>query len=197
MIHFTSDTHYYHSNILKWHPDTRDNHTIVEDMNEALIDGWNSMVSADDTVYHLGDFAITSQARQACILRRLNGNIVMVLGNHDRALSGRFGLHMVEEGTVHAIHKGSHQEMLDGTLYVMNHYAQRVWNRSHYGAIHLYGHSHGSLPGLGKSVDVGIDSKEMTEFVGAIMRPYSLEEVTEFMNTKEVYTPDHHTSETN
>ena len=31
-------------------------------------------------------------------------------------------------------------------LVVLCHYAMRVWDRSHYGSWHLYGHSHGNLP---------------------------------------------------
>lgn len=40
---------------------------------------------------------------------------------------------------------------------VLCHYALRVWDQSHYGAWHLYGHSHGNLPSQGLSFDVGID----------------------------------------
>ncbi len=34
----------------------------------------------------------------------------------------------------------------------------RVWNRAHHGALHFFGHSHGSLPGDRQSCDVGIDN---------------------------------------
>ena len=40
---------------------------------------------------------------------------------------------------------------------VLCHYALRVWDRAHYGSWHLYGHSHGQLPSLGLSLDVGVD----------------------------------------
>jgi calcineurin-like phosphoesterase family protein len=33
----------------------------------------------------------------------------------------------------------------------------RTWNKRHHGAIHLYGHSHGTLPGDAQSCDVGVD----------------------------------------
>lgn len=53
---------------------------------------------------------------------------------------------------------------------VMCHYAMRVWDRSHYGAWHLYGHSHGRLPPSEElSMDVGVDTHDF--------RPYSLDEV--------------------
>ena len=40
----------------------------------------------------------------------------------------------------------------------LSHYAHRVWPGMHLGDIHLYGHSHGSLPGTAASLDVGVDS---------------------------------------
>ena len=51
----------------------------------------------------------------------------------------------------------------------------RVWDRSHYGSWHLFGHSHGALPGYGLSLDVGVDC---TGF-----KPISLEQVAEKMAT--------------
>jgi calcineurin-like phosphoesterase family protein len=46
---------------------------------------------------------------------------------------------------------------VDGTRIVMCHYALRVWPRQHHGAIHLFGHSHGKVPGTPTSLDVGVD----------------------------------------
>jgi len=45
----------------------------------------------------------------------------------------------------------------------------RVWNKAHCGAIHLYGHSHGALLGIGRSLDVGVDCHKFC--------PISLEEI--------------------
>ena len=38
----------------------------------------------------------------------------------------------------------------------LSHYACRTRRNSHHGSIHLHGHSHGALPRLGKSMDVGV-----------------------------------------
>ena len=40
----------------------------------------------------------------------------------------------------------------------MNHYSHRIWNMSHYGAYHLFGHSHGTLDDIGRSMDVGLNT---------------------------------------
>jgi calcineurin-like phosphoesterase family protein len=53
-------------------------------MNEALISRWNSVVGKNDLVYNLGDFVLGGSARVEEILKRLNGKIVLILGNHDK-----------------------------------------------------------------------------------------------------------------
>ena len=56
-VYFTSDTHFYHSNIIGFCKRLFKN---VEDMNETLIENWNQVVSQDDIVFHLGDFCMGS-----------------------------------------------------------------------------------------------------------------------------------------
>lgn len=54
-VYFTSDTHFYHSNIIGFCKRPFKN---VEDMNETLIENWNRVVGQDDIVFHLGDFCL-------------------------------------------------------------------------------------------------------------------------------------------
>lgn len=81
MIFFTSDTHFGHQNIIKYcdrpFKDT-------DQMDEAIIANWNAVVSADDTVYHLGDIALGLIDKSLPKVSRLNGYKIAVLGNHDR-----------------------------------------------------------------------------------------------------------------
>ena len=77
---FTSDTHYGHKNILLFEKEARPFDTI-EEMNEALISNYNSVVGDQDIVYHLGDFAFGQ--RHIDIAGRLKGQKRLVLGNHD------------------------------------------------------------------------------------------------------------------
>jgi calcineurin-like phosphoesterase family protein len=64
----------------------------------------------------------------------------------------------------------------------------RVWNKSHHNSWHLYGHSHGSLPPHGKSVDVGVDCKEIT----SEYRPLSFKEIKKYMDKRVGEKVDHH-----
>ena len=69
---FTSDTHFYHSNIIRFCNRPFAN---VEQMNESMIRNWNSVVGQDDEVFHLEDFCLGGSAEWAKILDRLNGHI--------------------------------------------------------------------------------------------------------------------------
>lgn len=79
-IFFVSDTHWWHTNIIKYCNRPFDT---VEEMNEKLISNWNSVVNKEDTVFHLGDFAFCGPTKAKVILEQLNGNIILVKGNHD------------------------------------------------------------------------------------------------------------------
>lgn len=79
-IFLTSDTHFNNDNIIKYCDRPFLDHN---DMNQALITNWNSVVKPEDTVYHLGDFIMGLADNTASILHRLNGHIHLVRGNHD------------------------------------------------------------------------------------------------------------------
>lgn len=81
-IWLTSDTHYFHRNVIKY---CNRPFVSVEEMNQALIDNWNSLVQPDDLVYHLGDFAFCGIERAKNILSQLNGTKICIRGNHDQS----------------------------------------------------------------------------------------------------------------
>lgn len=82
---FTSDHHFGHRNIARLagrpFPDTDDG---VHEMNETMVDAWNTAVAAHDDVFVLGDFALGKIADTLGIVDRLNGNKYLIAGNHDR-----------------------------------------------------------------------------------------------------------------
>ena len=168
-IWFTADQHYGHANAIKH---CNRPFSDVEAMNEALIANHNALVKPGDSVYMLGDvtFKIGIE-RAASIISRLNGVKYLIRGNHDwntvRAHE-RYGLFSWVEDL--------HLCSPNGQPIVLCHYAMRVWAGSHRGSWHLYGHSHGKLPGNGMSFDVGVDCN--------YYKPISFDEVAAIMQQR-------------
>ena len=76
-VFFTSDFHANHANIIKY---CNRPWNTKEEMTEALIENWNSVVKPDDIVFNLGDFMWASSWNP--ILEKLNGHIYLIWGNH-------------------------------------------------------------------------------------------------------------------
>ena len=79
MIYFTADTHFGHENVIRFcgRP-----YTTAAEMDEALVENWNSRVKGNDTVFILGDLFFRSGNAEE-ILRRLKGKKRLLVGNHD------------------------------------------------------------------------------------------------------------------
>ena len=178
-VWFTSDTHFGHANIIRY---SERPFASVSEMDTALIDRWNALVEPDDTVWHLGDFVFRNDVSAGRYLDRLSGRKHLVWGNHDdaatRALPGWESSQAYAEVTV------------EDTRLVLFHYAMRVWNRSHYGAVHLYGHSHNSLAGDSLCCDVGVDNPAWS------YRPVTLGQIKGFLAGQPAHRAiDHHVRE--
>ena len=81
-IWLSSDTHFCHNKDFIYKP--RGFQT-VEEMNETIVKNWNQRVAHDDTVYLLGDCMLNNDIAGCGYLRRLNGKIFIITGNHDTA----------------------------------------------------------------------------------------------------------------
>ena len=82
-VRVIGDLHFYDPNIIKMGP--RDFES-VEQMNQYMIDEWNSVTGEHDTVIVNGDFIdlLHCSIEQAyAIIDQLKGKIVLILGNHD------------------------------------------------------------------------------------------------------------------
>ena len=165
MIWFTSDEHYGHKNIIKYCDRP---YAFVKDMDEAIIGNFNSRVKPGDTVYHLGDFTLKNYDYAIKYMHQLNGYHFFIKGSHDSWLT--------EGGECGGSYLKEIKE--EGKTIVLCHYAMRRWPKSHYGAWHLYGHSHGTLPSYGLSYDVGVDNNNFY--------PVSFEQLKEIMKNKKI-----------
>ena len=169
MIWFTSDQHFGHTNIIKYCNRPFDNE---RRMTYEMIQIHNSMVRPEDTVYHLGDFTFNKDHNQ--YLNFLAGQHHFIRGNHDhKNFDGRY----VSVNDTKMVR-------YEGNKIWLSHYSHRVWPESHRGAIHLFGHSHGTLPGFGRSMDVGVDTNNF--------ELYSANEIVNLMAKVDFKAVDHH-----
>ncbi len=176
-VYFTADTHFGHSNIIKYCNRPFKN---VAEMNETIIGNWNKKVGKDDLIYHLGDFCFGRDERLFDLFfKRLNGLIVLIKGNHDKLawkLRHKF----------YAAHDSYHEIKINDQNITLCHYKMAIWNKSHHGAWHLYGHSHGTATDdkHARSFDVGVDCHSFS--------PLEFEEVKAIMEKKLFRPIDHH-----
>jgi len=161
MYFFTADEHYGHANIIRY---CNRPFTSVDEMDEALMANFNSVVKDNDLTIHAGDFcwAKTQADAYKKYISKLNGGHVFLKGSHDRWLNN----------SAHEIW----EERIDGQYVVVCHYALRTWARSHYNSWHLYGHTHGKLLPIGKSWDIGVDNNGYL--------PLSFDQVVEIMQNR-------------
>lgn len=128
MIWFTADFHFGHRNIISL---CNRPFGSVEEMNEILIENFNSLVKKNDTVYILGDISMKADVALD-YLPKLNGNKIILIGNHDfrhmRTLRKHFSCH-----DIHVIKP-------NGRPIVLCHYPMRTWYNSHRGSWHAHGH---------------------------------------------------------
>lgn len=164
----SSDYHFGHKNIVKFCPDSRP-FSSVEEMNEAIIERHNSIVSPEDTTYMLGDIAFCSGSDAAKYLNRMNGKKILIVGNHDKS--------NLKQPSFRAAFEEIHDYLsirVDGIKVCMMHYPVAVWDERHYGAIMVHGHLHSKPSGVvGRIMDVGVDTNNCY--------PYNLDDVVQKM----------------
>lgn len=87
MRYYIADLHFYHA-AMNDHMDCR-GFSDVEEMNEYMIAKWNGRVRRNDEVVVIGDLSWGNVEKTNEILRRLNGILYLILGNHDQILSNQ------------------------------------------------------------------------------------------------------------
>jgi calcineurin-like phosphoesterase family protein len=201
-LYFSSDSHYSHSGICRgvshW-PEgrgTRDFQTL-EEMNDAIVNGINSVVCEDDVFVHMGDWSFGGFDKIGEFRNRINcKNVYLFLGNHDHHITNN------KDGIQRLFVEVSKLDTLEvrvpcGSVtkkysFECCHHPIASWDGLSRGRIHLHGHVH--LPphlkiNTGRAMDVGADGNNLI--------PYSLEEILELMDGRPlahlVLPKDHHT----
>lgn len=171
-IYITSDHHFGHQNIIKYCGRPFET---SEEMDKVLIENWNEIVRPQDWVIHLGDFTLENVGAAREYFRQLNGDICILCNvwHHDKrwleyaqerpTLKSKSGFDVrlwPPMAVLEVPQLGADGHPLAITLC---HYPLAVWDRKHYGAWHLHGHSHGKYTyadaddcGI-NALDIGVD----------------------------------------
>lgn len=127
-----SDTHFGHWGVCKFI--SKDGVTKLrpwtnpQDMDEDMVERWNSMVKPNDKVYHLGDVVINRHA--LAIMPRLHGRKVLIKGNHDIFKLSDYTPHFYDIRAYHVL-----------DMMILSHIPVHVGNLARFGA-NIHGHTH-------------------------------------------------------
>jgi calcineurin-like phosphoesterase family protein len=151
-LFFTSDIHFGHSAVIGFgrRPfDDRDH------MDAEIVRMWNEVVPRDGTVIILGDVSFRGAAQTVEILSQLHGRLILVPGNHDGGMS------KAPKSMFAEVWPQLKKIKVAGHRIVLCHFPIESWEDMGYGSWHLHGHTHGSLPGFGRRLDVSMDALQM------------------------------------
>lgn len=137
MNYYISDLHLGHYGIMKH---SNRPFSSVEEMDETIINNWNSVVKDEDDVYIGGDFCYKSGKNPIEYLKRLKGRKHLCVGNHDNKLlkDSNFRKYFVEIKPMMTIRDGN-------KTIVLCHYPMVEWDGFFRGYLHLYGHIHNNI----------------------------------------------------
>jgi len=130
-VFLVSDTHFVHRGVCEFLREDGTKMrpwTSVEDMDEHMVQAWNSRVGPRDKVYHLGDVVINRRA--LATVGRLNGDKVLIKGNHDIYRLGEYAQYFRD---VRAYH------VLNGMIF--SHIPVHAESLGRFGA-NIHGHLH-------------------------------------------------------
>lgn len=209
-IWFTSDTHFYHRNIVsglsEW--ESARQFETMELHNEAILSNINNNVKENDILFFLGDFTFGEFKidkehyignNMVELRNKINcKNVHFILGNHDEPLFNDFNNGGIKYKDLFT----SVSRMLDVSIeinepntkkrkinLVLCHYPMMSWEGIRNGTIMLYGHCHNTLPCISRDIVSGIKksgdgNKSMDVGIDANpnLRPFNLKEIMEVMS---------------
>lgn len=169
-VWFTSDLHFCHRNILKYTDrinvmGLNAENPNLDQMNQWIIDKWNSRVMREDTVYMLGDFSFINTDLTRKLLEKLKGHKHLIWGNHDKSLKGLENYFESCSQIKEAVFKKENFPFMEENMTVeMCHFPILSWDKRSHGSVMLHGHCHGNMDDYNTNsgelrVDVGLDGK--------------------------------------
>ncbi|MBE9912986.1 phosphoesterase [Paenibacillus donghaensis] len=129
-VYVISDHHFGHQKIIDF--ESRPFGT-AEEMDEFMIERWNSIVTKQDKVFHLGDFSFYNKDKTKAIVERLNGHKFLIMGNHDR---GRSKAWWLDAG----FDEVSEYPLVYQSFFILSH--EPLYMNKHMPYVNIHGHIH-------------------------------------------------------
>ena len=162
-VFVTSDLHFGHENILKFeNRDKKMNISTIKEHDQKLINNWNKVVAKKDLVIIIGDFSFYKGPETNEVLRKLNGDKVLIEGNHDMIYlkDKRF-----DKTLYKAIYIYKEVKYKNNHLVLMHYPIQQFikCDKGDNAYLHLFGHIHSNPFNIPiKSFNVGTDVNNYT-----------------------------------
>lgn len=171
-VFFTADTHFGHGNIIRYcNRPFKD----FDEQDEEILRRFNSVIKRGDLLYHLGDVCWSTFKLEKFFDRLNTQEVHLIRGNHDNKKPVEYRRFRSQQDlkeisvTVNGVREH----------FTLLHYPMRTWRSKGRGGYHLYGHVHGRMAGVGRSMDVGVDTNDFY--------PYSAEQVVERLKSRPFY----------
>lgn len=182
---FTADSHFGHRSMVerKWRP----MFSTVAEMDQTMIENWNSTVAPSDAVWHLGDFGMGGMMHFLPLVSRLHGTKHLITGNHDHVWPGGRDSHKHQRAWLDAGWVSIQQyarRRIAGQSVLLNHFPYDVDDRhgasfkpyqpQDVGDWLLHGHVHDAWKVRGRQLNVGVDVNGF--------KPVHLDEIIQIMS---------------
>lgn len=142
-VFLVSDTHFGHTGVCKFMRSDGVTKlrpfTDPDEMDEEMVKRWNERVKPNDKVYHLGDVVINRKALK--IMSRLNGDKVLIRGNHDIFRDDEYRLYFRELRAYH---------VMNGMI--LSHIPIHSESLGRFG-VNIHGHLHDNRVRLNDEID--------------------------------------------
>lgn len=161
MIYYTADLHLGHENVIRYCDRPFSN---AEEMGEAIVSNWNSVVREKDEVYIIGDVLFKLKNDSPLYLDRMNGTKHLITGNHD--------VRNLKKDRFRELFASVNDYLIiddEGRKVVLFHYPIVEWDGYFRGAYHIYGHIHNSdntanriMGNIPNAFNAGVDLNDFT-----------------------------------
>lgn len=155
MIYFTSDQHFFYRKGTARVGDRE--FAGSEEKDSFLIRQWNQTVKPEDQVYILGDLSDGTPRQTEEIIRNLNGEKFLIIGNHDRYLEDE-----EFDSSVFSWCRRYEELWYQEQKYVLFHFPIEVWSGCGKDRVHVHGHMHSRKPFYRpiRRYDVSVDAHD-------------------------------------